>query len=71
MISGSITIPPPDELRRRIRACQTELQELRRLLRMAMTAERAAQARRDGMDGTEAPGGRSDDRSDQKHSAAQ
>lgn len=41
-----ITIPAPDELRRRIEACEIELKSLRRLLRMSRAATRAAEARK-------------------------
>jgi hypothetical protein len=42
---NSLTIPPPDELQRRIAACEAELKALRRMLRLADAAEQAEQAR--------------------------
>jgi hypothetical protein len=39
-----LTVPPPDELRRRILACEAEL-KARRLLRMSVAAQHAADAR--------------------------
>jgi hypothetical protein len=43
---STITLPPPDELRRRITDCETELRALRRLLRMSRAAHDADDARR-------------------------
>jgi hypothetical protein len=40
-----ITIPTPDEIRQRITDCERELKALRRLLRMALHALDAAEAR--------------------------
>jgi hypothetical protein len=40
-----ITVPPPDEIRRRITACEDELKALRRLLRISHYAETADKAR--------------------------
>lgn len=45
MRQPAMTIPSPNELRRRIHACHTELVELKRLLRMATAVGRANSAR--------------------------
>jgi hypothetical protein len=42
----TIILPPPDELRRRIDACELELKALRRLLRISQDAHDAEDARR-------------------------
>jgi hypothetical protein len=42
----AILLPPPDELRRRIAACEAELKSLRRLLRASQDAHDAEAARR-------------------------
>jgi hypothetical protein len=41
----TITIPEPDQLRRRITDCELELKSLRRLLRMSQAMQDAQQAR--------------------------
>ena len=42
---GTLTLPPPDELRRRISDCERELKALRRLLRVSQDATDAEEAR--------------------------
>jgi hypothetical protein len=45
---GTITLPPPDQIRQRIDSCVQELKSLRRLLRMSQDmrdAEEAGQRR--------------------------
>jgi len=44
-MSNHITIPTPDELAERIRACREELAALRKLHRLARTAQAALKAR--------------------------
>jgi hypothetical protein len=39
-------LPAPDDIHRRIEACQAELAALRKLLRVSVTAHRAEEARR-------------------------
>jgi hypothetical protein len=41
----TITVPPPDEIERRITACKAELKALARLKRMSRAAKSAADAR--------------------------
>jgi hypothetical protein len=43
---NGLTIPTPDELQRRITACEEELKALRRMLRLADAAQQAEEARR-------------------------
>jgi hypothetical protein len=42
---GTITLPPPEEIRQRIAACERELRALRRLLRASQDAYDAQEAR--------------------------
>jgi hypothetical protein len=42
---GPITLPPPEELRLRIAACERELKSLRRLLRASQDAYDAQESR--------------------------
>jgi len=49
----TITVPPPDEIRRRIDAARRELFELRRSLRLSISLQRAEQARMDRLDAEE------------------
>lgn len=43
----SLTIPPPEEIARRIELCTKELAQLRKLYRMAMAAQAAEAAARE------------------------
>jgi hypothetical protein len=39
-----LTVPPPEQIRRRIADCEVELRSLRRLLRLSAAARAAAEA---------------------------
>jgi hypothetical protein len=41
----SITVPPPEELQRRIESCEAELRELRRVFRLSKAMQLAEDAR--------------------------
>ena len=41
-----VTIPPPEELQDRIRACREELAALKKLLRLSLAARKAEEAAR-------------------------